>query len=832
MDFHLLRPELLWIIPAGVVVLLLLIPRSFVRLPLTPEERRRQRRTRIWIFLSRLLLISLLAVILAGPYAQDVAQTKGNPRVTILIDRSASAELLDTGFADALADSIKGRIPTTVRTISTNLSSDIGSAILRNLEPGNNILLISDGNVNVGPTLEDVVLYAGTLNATVNAINLSAEEEDAAVVVRGPSKVVAESEADFEIVVTATSKRSVRLVVEVDGAKALDKEVPPGTIAFSHQFAKGNHRIVARLQGEDAVAANNAFFKTISVLPKPRILLVTKKAGPTELLLRQLYEVEKRNTLPADLSKYYAVIVDDVPIESIPDTQPLHDYLIDESGDYYGNGLVLFGGLDSFDRGGYSGSSLETLLPVRVGKGERKKGGSNLVFIIDVSGSTGKTKHVLVGGQLVEQEEAVPTVDVIKAQVVNAIEQLKIDNKVGIIVFGVNPTSAGSTVDEVIGQSVRVVAPLDFLYNNRKDLLDRIPRIVGGGPTASDIAFQKAVEMLRSAPGDKHIILMTDGRYSAGMGAESPLKQSMRNIASNGNRLYGINFMTIGVGAVAESEFKTKVDESFLKDLAKAGDGTYDRATKLNTLLIKWGDPKAKEFGEEFSLVPLSLTHFITADVEPTAVLNAYSQVAPKDTAELLVASDSGQPALTVWRYGNGRVAAWTVFAGNNLGQLLNEENSILLSRTVNWAIGDPQRLEPYFVDIPNVRINEEGTIRVQSDSPVSGGGLDFTKEGRFWTARFTPTAEGISTVLNQEYAVNRPTELDRVGLYPGILASVEATGGKVFKPSEADAIVEHVRAVSRRTIVTKRSLVFPFLVAAMGLLLLEIGVRRLRRSR
>ena len=827
-----LNPDMLWAIPVVGVFLLILLTRSFVKLPLTQVEQRRQRHTRVWIFVSRLVIASLIIMALAQPYTEEVKETKGNPRVTVLVDQSASTQLLETDFVQDLIDRLERKVPTTVRTIGTNYTSDIGSALLRNLDPGGSILLITDGNVNEGPVLADVGFYAATVNSTINAVNLTAALDDAAVVIKGPGKVVAESDATFIVEVSTTKNKKVPLQVLVDGIKALDRQVDAGTISFSRQFSTGTHKLEARIATLDEHSENNVYYKSIHVLPKPKVLLVTRKNSPVELVLRELYTVDKKTSLPQNLDSYYAVIINDAPVENLRNTQELHDFLIDEKGEYYGGGLVLFGGLDSFDRGGYSSTSLEAILPVKVGKGERKKGGANLVFIIDATGTVSRIKYRQEGGKLVRYEEDISKLDVIKAQGVKAIEQLNLDNKLGVVVFGAQMSTESSSISDRISSTVRRLAPIDFLYNNRKDVLDKIPKIVGGGVTAPDVAMRGAVEMLRSVAGDKNIILLTDGRYSAGIGADSEPKRKLLTMASNAHRLYGINFMTIGVGTSNDAEFDLKVDEAFLKELAKAGDGTYDRATKLSSLLIKWGDPKAKDFGQEFALVPLSLTHFITRDVEPVAILNAYNEVVPKDTAELLMAADSGQPALTTWRYGNGRVAAWTVFAGNNLGQLLNDQNSLLLSRTVNWAIGDPQRKESSFVDIADVRTNKEGRIIVKSKTPVTHEGLVFTKEGDVYVASFSPGNPGFSSLLGQTYAANRPSELDVVGMNPLLGGIVDATGGKIFKPSESDALVEHVKESSRRVTVAKRSAALPFLIGAMLILLLEILLRRLTQRR
>lgn len=853
--FNFERPELLWGVPIAAVVLLFLMLINLVKSDMNREERHRQRRKRVWMFVSRLFIVTFVLVALAQPYGETSRETQGNPRVTVITDNSGSMQFLDTTFADGMVDILGRSIRTTERDIGTETMSDIGSAIMQNLEPGGNILLISDGNANTGPNLDDVSFYATTINASISAINLSSIAKDSGVLVQGPGKVVADSEATYTVVVTSTEQTEVPLRVEVDGTVVLEKNVLPGRYSFTRTFTKGTHKIQAMINDGDAYEDNNVFYKSVSVLAKPKILYVSEKNAPLELLLRRLYDVDKRGSLPSDLSPYYAVIINDVGADRLNNAEILHDFLIDEEGEFYGGGLVVFGGLRSFDRGGYKGSRIEQFLPVFPGKGERKKGEASLVFVLDMSGSTGGARgfankaefdaYVASGGTVEYSVQELEgnwqnayyypsgdkTSDVIKAQAVNAIEQLKIENRVGVIAFGLQPGNADSP-DEFISESVKIIEPLDRLYNNRQDVLTNIPRIIPGGPTAPDVAVQGAVQMLQGIGGDKSIVLLTNGRYSAGLGAMSPRKQQLLTIAHNAQERFDINFMTIGVGVTNDAEFPRKVDESFMKELAAAGDGTYDRGTKLNSLLVKWGDPKSKQFGQEYSLVLLSLTHFITRDITPTAVLNGYNEVVPKDTAELLITTDSGQPTLTVWRYGNGRAASWNSFAGTNLGQLLNEENSLLISRTVNWAIGDPQRKEAYFVEIPDARIDQEALVSVRSDQVVTSEALDFSKNGNRYEARFSPTTLGFNTLLGQEYGVNRPSEYDQTGWNPRLAELTSLSGGKIFKPSDTDAIIEHAREVSRRVVVERENLSHPFIIAAAILLLIEIFLRRITERR
>src|SRR3989338_6367369 len=90
----------------------------------------------------------------------------------------------------------------------------------------------------------------------------------------------------------------------------------------------------------------------------------------------------------------------------------LSDYVSD------GNGLIFIGGENSFDRGGYKGTLLETLLPIKIGAGEEQnKSDINIVIAIDISQGT-------------EDYVAVE-----KALALSVVDSLSEKNNVGAVAF-------------------------------------------------------------------------------------------------------------------------------------------------------------------------------------------------------------------------------------------------------------------------------------------------------------------------------------------------------------------------------------------------------------
>lgn len=830
------HPAFLWGIPIAFVLILFIVTRDFVRYAMDEDGRKRLRRMRTAVFLLRFAAVTLILIALATPFTTITRESAGDPRALILIDRSGSMDAYDTEFIDGLTAAIGAELPTTVKAFGSDTESPVGDAALGNPE---HLLLISDGNANVGVDIIDVAQVARGNNLSINAIDLTPRRQDAAVVIDAPQSIPLGFPAELTIEVTSTDGQPVPLTVLVDGQQVYSQP-SLGVVQLEQTLPTGYHRIEARIQSQDAQPQNNAHYSVVQVLEKPKVLVLSKETGPLERALQGLFDTTIASALPADLSQYYAIVINDQPASRIGNAERIADFLRDEQGGRYGGGLVVIGGFNSYDRGSYQNTQLEALLPVKVGKAKRNLGESNIVFVIQVSGSTGASRYVRgEDGQMVEVRDNEPTLDVIKAQAVSAINSLNLRNNVGVVAFGVS--TEGQSFDspqQALEASVVRIADVQPLYSNKQELTDKIPRIQGGGTTAPDIALRAAVDMLKDKSGDKTIILLTNGRFSAGLGAgeDVPAKVNTLAVVQNAYRRYGINTQTLGVGSRDEAVFANKVDEAFLKQVAAAGESTYDRATNMRSLTVKFGDPEEKGFGEAFSLVPLSLTHFITRNIETTAVLNGYNEVVPKEGARMLVSTDAGDPAVTVWNYFNGRVASVTVFTASGLGPLLQPPDSDLIRNTVLWAIGNPERKQEVSVKVSPAIAGKRASVTFISDQPVAGNCADTPVEfessaGNTYVFGFTPQSPGFGTVCNVPYAVNTQSETWRVGESQRLADAVHVTGGDIFRPDQVEEIVERIRTVSTRVTVEKTELRNPFIALAVILFLIEIFIRRLVKT-
>ncbi len=829
------HPVFLWAIPILFLFILILITRNFVRYSMDEQSRARLRKMRVFVFFMRFIAISLICIALAAPFTEITKEQDGDPHATILVDKSGSMSAYDMGFVKKLSSDLNAQLPTSIKEFGSEQESPVGDAILGQ---DTHVLIISDGHPTTGVSLLDVAQVMRENNRSLSMISMRPLHDDTAVYIDAPETVPIGYPTTITVDVTGIIPKAVPLVVEIDG-KVVYSAAAIGKLEFKPVFGTGYHKISAKINSPDANQENNEFYRVIQVLDKPKILVLAKQNGQFEQALSGIFDVTVAPSLPDNidsLSQYYAIVIDDTPANKIGNTKLLTEFLRDERGGKYGAGLVVVGGFNSFDRGGYGGTQLEALLPVKTGKAKRSLGDNNIVFIIQVSGSTsGKRIELNADGTQREVVDTVATIDVIKAQAVSAINSLNLKNNVGVVAFGIKTGGDVTSAQQALGDSVVIISDVKPLYSNKQDLTDKIPRITGGGTTAPDIAIKTAVDMLKDKEGDKTIILLTNGRFSAGLtgGDDVPTKANTLALIDNAKKRYNIKTQTLGVGSADDKVFASKVDEEFLRKAATIGDSTYDRATNMMSLIVKYGDPKEKGFGENFVLVPLSLTHFITKDVVLDAILNGYNEVAPKEGSRMLVSTDSGTPAVTVWNYFNGRVATVTVFTANGLGPLLEGNNSDLLRNTVLWAVGDPTRKQEVSIRIPAAIVRRPAEAVFVSKQPVNGDCKDTPLQFERSSAdsylfSFTPKTVGFGTACGVPYAVNIAPEQWRVGINEDLKTAVGVTNGGVFEPEQVDLITERIKTVSKKVTVEKTELRNPFLLIAVLLFLLEIFVRRL----
>jgi len=802
MDFsvfvnNLEMPRILWLIPILILITFWLLRRDFVKLAEDSNTRARRRAQQWVILFFRSIIIALLVLALASPYVERQKTVNTDPYLKILYDASTSMSVYPEKLADNIKAQLENAVDVELHTIASGGTSAIGDGILNSVRDGDTVLLITDGHANTGASLGDVGLFAASHNITFNALLVKPQNDDAWVSIEGPDKTVANVDNTFQINTGWASgeNRNIRLVVSIDGSEVLNTDDAENIHTFTRQLGEGYHRIEARIFVDDYLAENNAYYKTVKVVPKPKVLLWSLAPdAPMETFLRQVYDVTRATDLPTDLSPYYSVITSDLYGAEISDDDVvrLTEYVQD------GNGLFVGGGSASYDKGAYQNSYFESLLPVVVGEPGREPGDVNIVILMDASASTAAEEG---GGISIARQIAV-----------SVLNQMSPNVKVGVAAFR---------------NKAFVVAPMGYKHEH-VDLERTISTVYGAGSSKMHLGITQAIEMLKGTAGSKNIIMISDGLLF-------PNDEAAARDAVLAARKAGIKLYTVGAAVGTEEFIENRMDEETMQALAALSGGIYFRGTQTSRLNLLFGNVKEPEKSTqqtEWGVSVLDSNHFITENIELSAIIHGFNSVAPKTTGRMLVTTSTGEPLVTVWHLGLGRVVAYSTDDGTSwAGQMLNSANSKVLVRALNWANGDPDRKRSDLVDVKDTSVNEPTQLTIKSANQPTAEGLAFYKvRPETYEASLTPETAGFHNILGATYAANYPRELSPLGPSKELGLLVGQTGGTYFAQDNVEGMVEFARTHATKTVAGKDYFRWHLAVLAACIFLLEILLRRMMR--
>ncbi|MFB6147758.1 MAG: VWA domain-containing protein, partial [Candidatus Nanohaloarchaea archaeon] len=422
-----------------------------------------------------------------------------------------------------------------------------------------------------------------------------------------------------------------------------------------------------------------------------------------------------------------------------------------------GNGIVYTGNYDpNMD-----------ILPVKKIPERKQNQGAKIMLAIDISQGT-------EGG----------TAGMIKQIAYNLVEKLPYNNRVGAIAYN--------------RYAYRISSP-EPLATNRDYLKRRIASLQPSGPSFHNNGIRGAKRLLNSTG---NIILVSDGRMG-GLASNMNVRAKAKEAAED----LDVRLITVGVGE--------NRNEEFLQTLAEKGNGFYLDAQESGRLQFRFQAGGAS--GRTVPLVVVNPNHFITDGLSLSSAATFFDPVKPRRSAKLLVTGTSGRPFLTTWRYGLGRVAA---FSGGSPGLTqVTRLDPLLLTRTVSWAVGDPKRKQERWLQVENGR--RPGEVELEASYRLPG----FQREGReLFTRDVEPEKLGFHSVRNMTYGYSYRKELERLGYSQNMRQIVRATGGEVYTPGEMKEIVSDMKQSSRKQVVTKKTLSVPLLALALLLFLGEVG--------
>jgi Mg-chelatase subunit ChlD len=769
------------------------------------------------LILSRIIIVSLLVVALAGPYNPvTVTEIDETPTITVLSDETDSMDIFESGTAQEIFDKLQDTTPARMEKMG-GLRSDIGDEILVSSTGDDHIIVVSDGNNNFGSDLAETIDFVSDTGTVVYAVTQTPEKNDLSVEITGARTAVLGNENLVGVEIReaglgADCKLNILVDGEMKETRTINKFHDMKAESFQHTFYKlGPHVVTAEIISGNDRPDNNLFNKTIYVVPKPRILLVSPDDdSPLYKVLRSLYET---NTAPsiddANLTDYKAVVLDNINDARLSGNsiEKLREYTASSGG------LLVVGGDNSYDFGDYLDSSIEAILPVE-SYSSAYAGSVNVVLVLDISGS-------------ISAHEAL---DVEKAMAINLLKDMGRDTNVGVVAYG---GDAISVSDGLLPMSS---------HANRDTLKDKVSKLkTGYGGTSMDEGISTAADMLDNTSGQKYMLVFSDGAV------KDSFEDSKIEISGMDSTETEMIFVMIKTNVVKEREVKTDNNRGdyFLKVLADQVGGDFIQLELDQRLDLKFGQeaPDLPEDGTDaYAIVRLDEEHFITRYLNISGSISGYNDVTQKVGARRLVTTSMGKPVVTVWEFGLGRVVSLSSDNGNMwAGALYSGENARLLPSMVNWAVGDPRPEDGIVVYSGDMNLGSPGTVIIRSnempavvfgkqDVPVSQTG-ERTYEGviepeHIGLFNLEVSAGGVT--LEDTAAVNYPLEYRDVGNDPDFLEAVKHSGGRVYNVDQARSLLfSDIRKNSIMTSEEHVSLSWLFLITALLVFLGEVIMRR-----
>jgi uncharacterized membrane protein len=691
------------------------------------------------------------------------------------------------------------------------------------------LLVIGDGHETRGSLLA-AAREAALAGVRLHALPLAGPlQPDARLLDLTPSRPRLQEGATLQLAARLESTLAARgrLRLYEDGVEIDSRvvELQPGaarTETFTRTPAGGSiHRYRAVLEEVpgDAIAANNAALALVDV--RGRLRLLALEGDPTEggylvrAMAKEGMEIELRapGQFPTGLEQlagYDGVLLSDVPAHRLgePLMNALRDYV-----DKLGGGLVMLGGPESFGLGGYHQTPVGDLLPVRLkAPDEEEKQSAAIALVIDRSGS--------MAGERLEMAKsaAIATAEVLGRNDLLSVHAF--DSEAHLVV----PMTRLASPATVAGQ---------------------ISALASGGGTNLEPAFRQAREaLLRARARVRHMIILTDGQ-TAGGGYENLAAQC---------RGEGITISTVAIGEGSHV--------ALLQAIAAGGGGqaysTLDPAaiTRIFTqdTLLHAG----RMLREEPFEAQVSEKHPMLAGLEAWGAppLLGHVKTLRKTTAQVPLLTDLGDPLLAHWRYGLGKVTAFTSDAKSRWAslwiarwpdfsrfwaQVLRETARPPQGRQLDLALqldGDVARLRADRLVDAGTRAND---ARVDAEvffvaADALGAPLQSLHKLRLeqtgpglYEGSFRPDQPGVYLVRAQSGAdlvsaglVHNPgSEAGLGNVNEALLAeATRLTGGRVLAPGEVPPL-DAARSVEHREL-------WPDLLLALLLLfLIDTAVRR-----
>ncbi|MEM1441842.1 MAG: VWA domain-containing protein [Verrucomicrobiota bacterium] len=542
------------------------------------------------------------------------------------------------------------------------------------------LVLVGDG-VETGGSLIHAAEEAAIAGIKIHAVGISGEIQPDVRVTRltsSQSRLNEGASLDLEAIVDGSLEGVGRLRLFENGVEvdAVEVSLVPGE-PVTHRFQRVpeqrniyNYRVVIEgFEGRDRIPENNEALSIVDVRGKPLWLYVEGEEGESRYLASAMeregirLDVRSPEGLPDSLQQlagYDGILFSDIPAHEVGETRmaAIRDYV-----ENLGGGFIMSGGMNSFGVGGYYRTPIEEVLPVKLKAPDQEEMQSSaLALVIDRSGS--------MAGQKIE---------ICKSAAIATAELLSTDDYIGIYAFD-------SQVHEIVPMTK---------VTSTSTIANQISLLGSGGGTNIYPGMVMAREELNGVKTKiKHMIVLTDGQTS-GQGYQALASQCHAE---------GITISTVAVGAGAQV--------GLLQGIAAAGGGqsyvTMDptaitRIFTQDTMTHTGRMIREDAFEPKLVEAHPMLRDWVEGEAPP---LLGYVKTNRKATAQVPLVTDKGDPLLAQWRYGLGKVTAFTSDCKSRWSALwVNDWNgySRLWSQILRETARAPQGLNM------DLRLEEQG---------------------------------------------------------------------------------------------------------------------------
>ena len=716
--------------------------------------------------------------------------------------------------------------------------TSIDSAIITSLnvfpsDMQKRVVLISDGNENVVKVGNESLAMLKANEVQIYSVPLKTRLSNKSEVFI--SNLLAQSQVNpgrtFEIKAVLVSNVNTRATLKlfrdreyVDEKQVAVSKDGKNVYAFPQSIDNmGTYIYEVNIEPEnDTLSENNSAQCLVTVSGKPKILYLNgdkeNRSYIPQILNNkgiEVSEIADPSSIPrslAELQDYKAIIFDNVPSYLLTKDQM---QMIERYVHEIGGGFVMIGGENSFGSGGYHDTPIEEILPVKMIP-EKKKRSISMALLIDRSGSmnalSGKSSKI----------------ELAKEAAISVVEILTDKDQIGVIAFD-------AQADEVVRlQGIQ----------GKKRIIEQIGKIRARGGTNMYPALKVASDWLTKADTQlKHAIIISDGQ-SLQMNESLDLVKQMASKS--------ITFSTIAISDEA--------DKKAMQEMSRLGSGRHYETTDASTLpriLIKEA-LMSSDLIVERAFQPISSgSNEILAGIDNVPILFGYVQTSPKDSAEMMLRSDQGDPILSVWQYGLGRTIAFTSDAlpkwavewvkWDNFGKFW--------SQAVGWCLpimSDELNISTDFAgskgNIVVDAFNTSGQFRnfielqariIKPDLSVETMSLNQTGIGRY-EANFDANQMGTYMLSVAEIIDGKPEKRQNTGMivsyspeYTNLDSNIkviqelaDATNG-VYKPTASDIFGDRPERIWKIGNVWKW-----LLIIAIPLFFIDVAIRRLTISR